>query len=571
MHKHWQSWQQNGLRTSIQLFLSINTPKINQKKTQAKRKIVSLTLLLIPLATGALTGPSTLAQNSQDVELEVGIVQHFGENPKDQLTLKAVSGDRLNLHLETRDQSQTIEAETVQLEIQNVPLPTPMLEERVVLGTYRSFENAEETANEWRRQGIAVEIGKPDRWQVWAKRETYSTPLVRRLLLENLQNQGHKKAFLDTKVVRQVAEPSVIVNGYRYNRQQFEIQAGKGVIQVQRGKDEDSQRLYGGSLHLQPDAYGTYTLVNEVPLETYLRGVVPYEIGEGAPYAAIEAQAILARTYALRNLRRFAIDGYQLCANTQCQVYKGLSNPWPEADRAIAATAGKVLTYQNELVDALYYSTSGGITAAFTDVWQGTDRPYLVPVIDAVEPVWDLSAQNLASEQNFRRFMNLKKGFNEDDKDLFRWREESQLNELNKDFREYLQDRQLPTANFTTIQKLEVTQRSAAGRVLKMAVTTNAETIELEKDEIFRAFYAPLSTLFYLEPLYEDDKKTLKGYAFIGGGFGHGVGMSQYGSHKLAKLGWTGTQILQFYYPGTEIKLLDESIRYWEDPLTAKN
>ena len=77
-------------------------------------------------------------------------------------------------------------------------------------------------------------------------------------------------------------------------------------------------------MQLQPNAYGTYSLVNNVPLETYLRGVVPYEIGANAPKAAMEAQTIIARTYALRNLRRFEVDDYELCADTHCQVYYGL-------------------------------------------------------------------------------------------------------------------------------------------------------------------------------------------------------------------------------------------------------
>ena len=75
---------------------------------------------------------------------------------------------------------------------------------------------------------------------------------------------------------------------------------------MNKSEKPENARLYAGQLNLQPNAYGTYTLVNKVPLETYLRGVVPYEIGTNAPKAAMEAQAIIARTYALRNLRRFA-------------------------------------------------------------------------------------------------------------------------------------------------------------------------------------------------------------------------------------------------------------------------
>ena len=107
-----------------------------------------------------------------------------------------------------------------------------------------------------------------------------------------------------------------MVNGYRYTRDRIEIASTQGTIQVSQ-KGGDNQRVrYAGSLRLQPNAYGTYTLVNQVPLETYLRGVVPYEIGTWAVQPVLEVQAILARTYVLRNLRRFAIDDYQICADT---------------------------------------------------------------------------------------------------------------------------------------------------------------------------------------------------------------------------------------------------------------
>ncbi len=74
------------------------------------------------------------------------------------------------------------------------------------------------------------------------------------------------------------------------------------MIRVNKSEKPENARLYAGRMNLQPNAYGTYTLVNQVPLETYLRGVVPYEIGTDAPIAALEAQAILARTYALTEL-----------------------------------------------------------------------------------------------------------------------------------------------------------------------------------------------------------------------------------------------------------------------------
>ncbi len=513
-----------------------------------------------------LPGESARAQSGKDMELRVGVVQRFGSKPSDQLTLKATEGDRLILGFQGNDgQPIAVQASEVKLEIQMKPLSAPVVEERVVLGSYRSFENAEDRANEWRAKGIEVEISQPRRWQVWAKRATYSTPLLRRLLVESLRQQGYETAYLETNILKQVPQATLVVNGQRYDREQVEIASSSGAIAVKRGKDERSERLYGGRLHLQPNAYGTYTLVNEVPLETYLRGVVPYEIGAEAPYASMEAQAIIARTYALRNLRRFAVDNYQLCADTECQVYKGVSETWPQVDRAIANTAGQVLTYQNELVDALYFSSSGGVTASFSDVWHGADRPYLQAVVDSANNIWNLSEQSLAIESNFRRFINLTKGFNGDDWEVFRWREPSSLAQMNKNLKEYLKEKKHPLANFQTIKDVQVVKRAPSGRVLKLAVTTDRGRVELEKDEIFRGFYAPLSTLFYVEPIYQPEK-VLWGFAFVGGGFGHGVGLSQSGSYKLAEIGWSSSRILSFYYPGTSIQPISEAIALWRDP-----
>lgn len=565
MQQHSDTLKQMGLPNQPQ-----HQPRKKALVQKQKRKCFFLPFYLLSFTLSSLTGSAVWAQSSQDIELQVGVVQRFGEKPSDRLTLKAKPGDRLTLRFNQDGLPQILEATELKLEIQMQPLPQPVVEERVVLGSYRSFESAEDTANTWRAKGLEVEIGQPDEWQVWAKRGAYSSPLIRRFLLESLQAKGHNSAYLETKILQQTPQASWVVNGTRYSQSQLDISAGTGLIQVEKGKAEKTERLYGGSLRLQPNAYGTYTLVNQVPLEIYLRGVVPHEIGEEAPYPAIEAQTILARTYVLRNLRRFAIDNYQMCANTQCQVYQGLGDTWPDADRAIAATTGQVLVYQNELIDALYSSTSGGVTAPFNDMWDGPERPYLLPVLDSVGNVWDLSSQSLASEDNFRRFVNIEKGFNEEG-DLFRWREESSLDKMNKDLRRYLQDGNSPLVNFQTIQELRVLQRSSAGRVLKMAVITDAGVIELEKDEILNAFYAPLSTLFYVEPIYQENTKILKGYAFIGGGFGHGVGMSQTGSHKLAKLGWSSDRILSFYYPGTQIQLINESIILWQDPLKEKS
>jgi SpoIID/LytB domain protein len=181
-----------------------------------------------------------------------------------------------------------------------------------------------------------------------------------------------------------------------------------------------------------------------------------------------------------------------------------------------------------------------------------------------------LSQKSLADEQNFRQFINLKQGFNETGRSAFRWRYTNTTEQIASYFKRYLAKTNPTLANFTSVGQMQVVKRSPSGRILKLAVQTDKGVIEIDKNEVRSAFEAPLSTFFYLEPIY-DTSKILKGYAFVGGGFGHGVGLSQYGSHNLAKLGWSGEKILSFYYPGTQIQPLSDSIVFWKESSAAKS
>lgn len=508
----------------------------------------------------------------QNIELAIGIIQRLGAAPIsdgdptiDRVTINSVSGDSLQVKFPDESKSTPIKTDRVVLKVDAQRLPQPKLAEKLILSDRSTFETAEDSAKSWQKLGIEVEVAQPGRWQVWAKRDVYQTPLVRRWLLHSLEANGYATPYLDTEVLHQ--EPNIIleIEGQTYDYDEVEITSSQNLVQVNTTDRPQAARLYGGSLALQPNAHGEFTLVNHVPLETYLRGVVPYEIGANAPAQAVAAQTIIARTYALRNLRRFAVDDYQLCATVHCQVYKGLNDANATSDRAIAQTAGLVLTYENELIDALYSSTTGGITAGFEDTWDGLQRPYLRPVIDAPRPLWDIVKDPLNNESNFRRFISLSKGFNETGrKGVFRWHKTRSIANLNQDLRKYLQKTRHPLADFKTIESMQVDRRSRSGRILTLNIETDKGKLQLHKNEIRSALEPPRSTFFYLQPIYNDDKQ-LNGYAFIGGGFGHGVGLSQYGSYNLANLGWSAKEILAFYYPQTEIKPLNDTIVFWRD------
>ncbi|HEX5715533.1 MAG TPA: SpoIID/LytB domain-containing protein, partial [Thermoanaerobaculia bacterium] len=140
-----------------------------------------------------------------------------------------------------------------------------------------------------------------------------------------------------------------------------------------------SGKRYRGRILIYLNDRGLLNLINEVPVEQYLRGVVPSEMGpeQYNQVEALKAQAVAARTYTLRNLGEFAREGYDICATPRCQVYNGMGVEHPLSDRAISETAGQVVLYQGRLADTLYSSTCGGHTEDVQVVFPLKQEPYL--------------------------------------------------------------------------------------------------------------------------------------------------------------------------------------------------
>lgn len=505
-----------------------------------------LTALALHAADATGVGEETFATAAtpENPILHIGIVQRFGRSETDQVELAAPTGSLLTLEFAQADGStQTQRTPRVSIGIVNRALTTPETVYRLILSSHKSFESAEANANHWQSLGISTEIAQPQEWQVWASRAYTPQQLIQ--IQQYAQKEGIPHVRLEVQERRERAELSWIHEHFRYHRTRLRVTSDAGYLRV-------NDRHYAGSITIQPNAYGSYTVVNAVPLETYLRGVVPHEVGPGAPFAAMAAQAILARTYALKNLHRFQVDDYQLCANTHCQVYKGLTGTHPRADEAIRQTSGLVLTYNGELVDAVYSSTNGGVSAAFEDVWDGDPRPYLRPQADiAHQPGKPL---DLRQESSFQAFLAQREGFNEAGVSrLFRWEFSLSLEELNTQLRAGQDYLGIPMPTWSSIAGMQILERSASGRVqvmqLDLQTAEGIRSILLRKDQVRLAFPRLYSTLFRIEPLKQGER--LAGYRFIGGGFGHGVGLSQYGSYTLARQGFNAAQILAFYYPGT--------------------
>ncbi len=275
---------------------------------------------------------------------------------------------------------------------------------------------------------------------------------------------------------------------------------------------EIGSRSYTGSLDIRVDGRtGRAAMTNIVPIEDYVAAVVSAEYGlndvEGA-----RAMAIVARTYALATMQ----SGRVLRDDERSQVYRGHGSVTPAARKAARDTAGRVLMHNGELVEAVYSSSNGGYTASNTSVWDTPSRPYLAARKDPYDAVSPHSQWQ----------------FNVDKKvlhDLLSRRYGANIQEV----------RVLDTAKDGRVRSVELRAKGAGDRVISGTAFRAA----------LAAAYGPKSarsTYFSLD----DRGRT---YRLDGRGFGHGVGLSQWGAHGRALDGQLHQDILAFYYPGSRL------------------
>jgi SpoIID/LytB domain protein len=302
--------------------------------------------------------------------------------------------------------------------------------------------------------------------------------------------------------------------------------------------------------------------INELPLEQYLYGVVPRELGPVAypEMEAQKAQAIVARTYAMSGLGKRASDGYDLLATTSDQVYGGYDAEHPVSNQAVDETHGRVVTFGGKLTSTLYFSTSGGHTADNEEAFNSAPVAYLRGVPDAergqaFEHVPSLSV--FMSHANPMSLRATKEGDFESDWARFhRWSFQWTADEISSVVSAYAG---VPVGKVLAINAVE---RGPSGRVLKLEFVTEAGSFYATRDGIraalkyINAAGAPtnlLSTLFWIEPVTDKKTKAVTGFVAYGGGFGHGVGMSQTGAVGMAQKGHTVDEILHHYYQGIDL------------------
>ncbi|MBD9157955.1 MAG: SpoIID/LytB domain-containing protein [Lachnospiraceae bacterium] len=349
--------------------------------------------------------------------------------------------------------------------------------------------------------------------------------------------------------------------------------------------------VYEGALELWPTDGGFY-LVNEVPLETYLAYVVPSEMPSGYHMEALKAQAVCARTYAYQELSTYAYPDCEAHVDDSVsfQVY-GNTGRTAGTDRAVAETAGQILTCQGSPITAYYFSTSCGATGNQEVWWDGdqTATPYLAgKTVDAAGEAVDLS-----KEEEFNAFLEADHPDGYDaDISWYRWETEIDNKTLSENLNQALAGRIAanPNAvltrlgsrlesrtikNIGRIRGIDVLERNEGGAVTKLQIRGSRHTIEVSTEYNARALLNVQggsirrrdgsrveggmllpSACMRITPLF-DEKGELSGWRFTGGGYGHGVGLSQNGANGMAKQGKGYGEILHFFY--TDVELTDIS------------
>jgi stage II sporulation protein D len=321
------------------------------------------------------------------------------------------------------------------------------------------------------------------------------------------------------------------------------------------------------------------TVVNTLPLEEYLYGIIAKEISPNWPFEAVKAQAVAARTYALYNRNKYQNDGYDVCATTDCQVYGGRESEVPRAIKAVDATTGQVILYQGKPIPAYFHSSSGGYTENSENVW-GTYLPYLRGVVDYDQnsPQYNWEKQLKPSE--FEEVLS-KAGYN------------------------------LGTIKAIGIsplgsQPMSTIDRGVSGRVKIIRIIGSNGSIQLTGEKL-RKILSLRSSLFDIHVMlpvqksiefeitdsvgnqgnkkveinlpstnekgFVTDKEDIRRISgrpneiivISGLGWGHGIGLSQWGAKAMAEKGPQDDptyfkEILKHYYQGVEIKKLPKGV-----------
>ncbi|MBI4397585.1 MAG: SpoIID/LytB domain-containing protein [Candidatus Omnitrophica bacterium] len=371
--------------------------------------------------------------------------------------------------------------------------------------------------------GISLAAGGPIRTTISLPLSSPEVPVMRVAVLQNVE-QAHvefsspyqvKHPVTGDLLAQGVTQKNIIIHttpegiqidGRLIRLPYFHVTAEDEMIQIE-GK------TYRARLRVQKNARGKLLLVNEINLDEYLKGVLPKEVDPRWPMEALQAQAVAARTFAMFQALKNPNAAYFLTSDVTSQVYGGKSSENSRASEAVEATSGQVMTYRGLLVAGYFHSSCGGRTTRVDSVWNAS-------------PARPLSGVTC--------------GFCAGSK-YDSWKTEVSLEDVRNKLNAH-------GYRFGPITRVEALDYDRSGRVKNLAIHHSAGVRKMLSSD-FRLFVGAEKIRSTLAKF-----QTSGGKLFVAGkGWGHGVGMCQWGTKTMAERGWMHEAILRFYYPGIQM------------------
>ncbi len=356
-----------------------------------------------------------------------------------------------------------------------------------------------------------------------------------------------------------------------------------GRIQVLSITRNGKQPSYRGTIEVAPYGENGLTIVNELSLEEYLYTVVPSEMPTSYGSEALQVQAICARGYAYAKMLdgTYAKYGAHLDDSTMTQVYNAIEES-EESILAVKDTYGMVPFYNGEVIQAYFFSTSCGTTCNNGDVWEGEALPYLTDKLECE----NAGEVNFTDETAFRAFIDDSSAYDTYEKDysMYRWNIEYTPEQMTAAIDATLEQRyesnperiltlqsdgtyaSQPITTVGEVQDIQITARGKSGIVKEITVIGSKATVKATGQTNARALMTPIQVTIRRQdgsesvewslipsPFYYVTKNGDGNFVIVGGGFGHGVGMSQNGTKAMIELGYSAEEIIKHYYTGVEI------------------
>lgn len=342
-----------------------------------------------------------------------------------------------------------------------------------------------------------------------------------------------------------------------------------GLLSIEGLQRNSKTALYHGEFEITKsfNKFNQFLIVNILDLQNYLKGVVPNEMPVKFGLEALKAQSVAARNYALRPKSAIVyFPEFDICDSVACQVYFGANTQEALSDLAVAQTDGVVALYKDELILALYSSTSGGFSEDYKNtfsqnkIFPPEDIPYLrgKPDIEGM--------QTLDDEDDAREFYSTNPQTFDNLSPYFRWQISWDKNELQEILQNtiiknisggFITSLHFHANSIGNFVNIEVAKRGVSGKIIALKVLTDKNVFIIEKELTIRKIFTKdgkmLPSANVVFDVEEDDFGNVVKITAIGAGYGHGVGMSQYGAGFLASQNKKYDEILQHYY--TDITL----------------